>query len=102
MAIQIWGRGTCFWSLILLYHNKFDNSDDELDDLRRKQLAEIAELQNEIDVVNARLQSMEKQRARLSAETDSARADADSLAQQAHQLEKRQRAHEKQVLLILV
>ena len=73
------------------------NIDDELDELRRKQLAEIAELQNEIDVVNARLQSMEKQRARLSAETDSARADADALAQQAHQLEKRQRAHEKQV-----
>uniref|UniRef100_A0A914L0P7 Myosin heavy chain n=1 Tax=Meloidogyne incognita TaxID=6306 RepID=A0A914L0P7_MELIC len=83
------------------WRSKFEGealvSDDELDDLRRKQLAEIAELQNEIDVVNARLQSMEKQRARLSAETDSARADADSLAQQAHQLEKRQRAHEKQV-----
>lgn len=72
-----------------------------MDELRRKQLAEIAELQNEIDVVNARLQSMEKQRTRLNAETDCARADADALGQQVHQLEKRQRAHEKQVSLIL-
>ena len=74
----------------------FSLSDEELDELRRKQLAEIAELQNELDTVNARLQSLEKQRARFGAEADGARADADALSQQAHQLEKRQRAHEKQ------
>lgn len=87
-----------------------------MDELRRKQLAEIAELQNELvgnynytvscrimqygivqDAVNARLQSLEKQRARLGAEADGARIDADALAQQALQAEKRQRAHDKQV-----
>jgi myosin protein heavy chain len=74
--------------------------DEELDDLRRKQLAEIAQLQNEVDTLNARLQSLEKQRARLSAEADGARGDADALSQQSHQLEKRQRAHEKQASLL--
>ena len=35
--------------------------DEELDDLRRKQIAQIADLQNEVNAVAARLQSLEKQ-----------------------------------------
>lgn len=83
------------------WRSKFESEglvgEDELDDLRRKQLAEIAELQNDLDAVNVRLQSLEKQRARLGAESDAARIDADAFTQQAMQAEKRQRAHEKQV-----
>jgi chromosome segregation ATPase len=55
-------------------------SEDELDDLRRKQLAQIAELQNEVNAVASRLQTLEKQKGRLTADADSARADAESLA----------------------
>ena len=42
-------------------------------------MAQIAELQNEVNAVAARLQSLEKQRHRLTTEADSARAEAESL-----------------------
>jgi len=88
--------------------------DEDVDELRRKQLAQIAQLQNELDSATSRFQkfvflladhacdkaqlycfSLEKQRARLGTEADGARTEADLLAQQAHQLEKKQRAFDK-------
>uniref|UniRef100_A0A915EFF8 Myosin motor domain-containing protein n=1 Tax=Ditylenchus dipsaci TaxID=166011 RepID=A0A915EFF8_9BILA len=72
-------------------------ADDDVDEMRRKQLADIAQMQNELDAANSRLQSLEKQRSRLTAELDAARSESENLNQQSHQLEKRQKAFEKTV-----
>ena len=70
-------------------------SSDDADELRRKQIAQIAELQNDLDSATARLANLEKTRARLAMESDGARSEADILGQQAGQLEKKQRAFDK-------
>ncbi|KAI6204528.1 hypothetical protein M3Y94_00684900 [Aphelenchoides besseyi] len=70
-------------------------SADDADELRRKQLQQIAELQNDLDSASARLNNLEKTKARLSNEADAARTEADILGQQAAQFEKKQRAFDK-------
>ncbi|CAD5233385.1 unnamed protein product [Bursaphelenchus xylophilus] len=70
-------------------------SADDADELRRKQIAQIAELQNELDSATVRLANLEKQKARLTNEADAARTECDILQQQAAQLDKKQRAFDK-------
>ncbi|KAI6239365.1 CRE-MYO-2 protein [Aphelenchoides fujianensis] len=70
-------------------------SADDADELRRKQIAQIAELQNDLDSATARLNNLEKTKARLANEADAARTEADILGQQAAQFEKKQRAFDK-------
>jgi plasmid stabilization system protein ParE len=56
-------------------------SADDADELRRKQIAQIAELQNDLDSATARLANLEKTKARLANEAEAARTEADILGE---------------------
>lgn len=54
-------------------------ADEDAEDLRRRQFAEIAQCQTDLDNATARLAALERQRSHLAGEAESARADANEL-----------------------
>lgn len=77
------------------YESKDLVSDTELEELRQKQIAEITIIQQELDAVQARYYSLEKQRARISAEFEATQADAKISFHKYEEWEKKQRSSKK-------
>uniref|UniRef100_A0AC35UID6 Myosin motor domain-containing protein n=1 Tax=Rhabditophanes sp. KR3021 TaxID=114890 RepID=A0AC35UID6_9BILA len=70
-------------------------SAEEMEEIRRKQLAQISELQNEFDASTSKAGILEKTKCRLTADVEASRAEAELCANVINQLEKKQRAFDK-------
>lgn len=77
------------------YESKDLVSDTELEELRRKQIAEITTTQQELDALQARYNSLEKQRTRILADFEAIRVDAEISIRECEQREKKQKNAEK-------
>lgn len=77
------------------YESKELLSDIDLDELRRKQTAEITTIRQELDKLQARYHSLEKQQSRYSAEFKAARTDMEFSMRECEQREKKLKSGNK-------